>query len=263
VAYRQWGSAYTSSFDQAWMDSVVARDAMPLVTWEPWVPAPDPDQPDYSLERIAQGYHDAYIRQFAQDAKAWGKPFYLRFAHEANGTYTPWGIGVNGNTSSDYVAAWRHIYKIFEWEGAINVRWVWCPGAGSSNGPPFYEFYPGDAYVDWVCMDGYNQGTSQSWSRWATFTEIFADGYDAVTAFTDKPVMIGEMASVEQGGDKAAWIRSAYLNEVPQRFPDIKAIVWFHEDKEADYRVNSSQAALDAYREVVSSPLYQGTAADQ
>jgi hypothetical protein len=34
-------------------------------------------------------------------------------------------------------------------------------------------------------------------------------------------------------------------------------VVWFDEDKETDWRVNSSASALAAYRRVAASPLYQ------
>jgi endoglucanase len=74
---------------------------------------------------------------------------------------------------------------------------------------------------------------------------------------TRKPVIIGEMASSEVGGNKAAWITSAYLRELPARFPRLVAVVWFDEDKETDWRVNSSASALAAYRRVAASPLYQ------
>jgi len=41
--------------------------------------------------------------------------------------------------------------------------------------------------------------------------------------------------------------------------PRVSAVIWFNENKERDWRVNSSQASLDAYRKVVSSTLWGGT----
>jgi len=70
--------------------------------------------------------------------------------------------------------------------------------------------------------------------------------------------MIAEVASTESGGDKAAWIRKAFFEQIPNRFPRIRAVVWFHADKENDWRVNSSDSSLRAYREVVASVRYQG-----
>jgi hypothetical protein len=38
-------------------------------------------------------------------ARAWAKPFYLRFAHEMNGKWQPWAPGANGNAAAQYVTA--------------------------------------------------------------------------------------------------------------------------------------------------------------
>ncbi len=73
---------------------------------------------------INTGKHDPHIRQWARDAAAWGKPFYLRFAHEMNGDWHSWSPGVNGNTAPHYASAWRRARDIFGQEEAMNVRWV-------------------------------------------------------------------------------------------------------------------------------------------
>lgn len=234
---------------------------MPMVTWSPnnYPRSGNAvNQPDYALRTIVAGDHDAYIRSYARDAAAWGKPMYLRFAHEMNGDWYPWCAGVNGNTSAQYVAAWRHVHDIFEQEGATNVRWVWSPGYEYSGTTPYEQLYPGDAYVDWVGIDGYNWGTSQPGYGWVSFSSIFGASYDKLARMTDKPMMIAETASAEQGGDKAAWIRQAFLKDVPSRFPRIKAVLWFNVNLERDWRVNSSSSSLAAYKEVLASPYYQG-----
>lgn len=236
------------------LNQVVSRGAMPIVTWVPKDPAKGVNQPEYALKTIVRGDHDAYIRRWAKDAKAWGKTFYLRPMHEMNGNWSPWGANVNGNRPAEFIAAWRHMHKIFEQEGATNVRWVWSPNAG---GRKFTDLYPGDAYVDWVALDGYNWGKSIPNSGWRSLTEIFASHYKTLTRMTDKPMMIAETASTEKGGNKAAWIRKSFLRELPYRFPRVRAVVWFNKDKVANWRVNSSSASLDAYKKVAGSPLYR------
>jgi hypothetical protein len=42
------------------------------------------------LAKLYTGTYDAYITQWAQDAKNWGHPFFLRFDHELNGWWCPW-----------------------------------------------------------------------------------------------------------------------------------------------------------------------------
>jgi hypothetical protein len=123
---------------------------------------------------------------------------------------------------------------------------------------PFTAFYPGDAWVDWVGLDGYNYA-AVSHVRWMSFAEIFGKSYQLVTELTGKPIMIPETASTERGGDKAAWIRTAFTRDIPQRFPRIRAVVWFNKVKETDWRVQSSASSLEAFRDVARSPLYTRT----
>ncbi len=209
------------------------------------------------MSTIIRGDHDVYIRQWAKDAAAYGEPIYLRFDQEMNLSRFPWGVGVNGNTSDQYVAAWRHVHDIFRQEGATNVRWVWSPNVSNGSSTPFAQVYPGDAYVDWVALDGYNWGTTQSWSRWTSLADVFGPSYDALVRMTNKPIMIAEVGCAEAGGDKAAWIRQGFLQEVPSKLPRVRAIVYSNGDWDADWRVESSPAALDAFREVASYPTYQ------
>jgi beta-mannanase len=253
--YESWSD---TGFSAARMEAVTSRGGMPMMTWEPWNFRLGRDQSAYALRTIVRGDHDAYVRQWARDARAWGKPLYLRFAHEMNGNWYPWSPGVNGNTAAEYVAAWRHIHSIFQQEGATNVRWVWSPNVATGSSTPFAEVYPGDAYVDWVALDGYNWGTTQSWSNWQSLASVFGPSYDALVKMTNKPMMIAETASAEAGGDKAAWIRQGLLSDLPTRFPRVRAVIWFDLNKETDWRVNSSPTALAAYKEVATSPTYQG-----
>lgn len=250
------------------MDAIVARGAMPLVTWEPWDYTGGLTQPDFSLRQIASGAHDAYVRQYARDAAAWCKPFYLRFGHEMNGDWYPWGAGVNGNRPADYIAAWRHIYDIFQQEGATNVRWVWSPNYDYPGLAPLDTLYPGDDYVDWVAMDGYNQGTAvpqggavhADGRGWKTVDEIFTGTYKLLTALTDKPIMIAETGSAEAGGDKAAWITHGFSHDIPEHFPRVRAVLYFNQNDPAaaDWRLTTSPAALDAFRRIVEDPRYRG-----
>ena len=241
------------------MDEVVSRGAMPMVTWTPRHPGGDANQPDYALRAIIAGKHDAYITQWAKDAAAWNKPFYLRFAHEMNGKWQPWSPGVNGNTVAEYNAAWRRVHDIFVKQGATNARWVWSPYVSCGNCTAFGKVYPGNGYVDWLALDGYNWGTSSSGGSWQSMSQVFATSYDKVTALAPtKPFMIAEISSAESGGSKANWITSAYYNTITNRMPKTQAIVWFDSIKERDWRVNSSDASLAAYKKVAKEPSYQG-----
>lgn len=251
--YQDWAHPGVREFDPAKMNAVVSRGAMPLVTWNPWDDSGPASQPAYALRAILTGNYDPFIRQWARDAAAWGHPFLLRFAPEMNGYWFPWSVGANGNHAADYVATWRHMVDIFRQEGATNAAWVWCPNATGTPQADFATLYPGDGYVDWVALDGYNWGASQPgdpYKHWTSFADIFGPSYQALVTLTQKPLMLAEVASTEIGGDKAAWITQGFQTDLPTRFPRVRAVVWFDENKETDWRIESSAAALAAYRTV-------------
>jgi beta-mannanase len=163
----------------------------------------------------------------------------------------------NGNPAL-YIAAWRHIHDIFAAAGATNAVWVWSPDAvdvPATTSNHWSADYPGDGYVDWVGVDGYNWSSTEA-PR--TFSQIFQPFYRDYAG--RKPVMVAETASCEERVDKAAWIRGAAA-QIRASFPEIKALIWFNADKECDWRINSSAAALRAFvTSFASEPYFAGRA---
>jgi endoglucanase len=166
---------------------------------------------------------------------------------------------VNGNTAAEYVAAWRHVVDIFRAENALNVKWIWCIATSGDQDPTVIQsLFPGDNYVDWVAMDGYNRNRN---GNWRSFSTIFSTDYQLLTTMSTRPVMIAETASVEDSSDptrKAAWIQDAFLNAIPNYFPRIQAALYFDSSDTACPSLpwSSSSAALTAVQSVLSSSAY-------
>ena len=176
----------------------------------------------------------------------------LRFAHEMNGTWYPWSEGVNGNGPGDYVAAWRHVRGLVDAAGASNVSWVWSPNVPYAGSVPLAGLYPGAGSVDVVALDGYNFGTSQSWSSWVQPEALFGPGLQELRALAPGlPVLVAETASAEAGGSKADWVRSLLAYLAAQ--PDVTGVVWFHFLKETDWRLDSSASSATAVREALAA----------
>lgn len=243
--YQGWGAHDSSQlFQTSWMDNVRNHGSIPSISWEPWDYTLQTPISAYSLKNIIAGKFDAYITQWALASKAWGHPYFLRFAAEMNGNWFPWSEGVNGNTKGQFVQAWQHVHNIFTSLGATNVTWVWSPNMDYSGSTSLKELYPGSSYVDWVGIDGYNWSTVHN-HHWQTFTQVFLPTYnDIMSMNTRKPIMIGETASAPIGGNKAAWITDAFTNALPNTFPQIRAFVWFNVNKETDWRIETAQAAF-------------------
>ncbi|MCT9625586.1 IPT/TIG domain-containing protein [Pseudarthrobacter equi] len=234
------------------MNAVRSRGAVPLVTWEPWAWGGGVSQPAYSLDRIAAGDFDAHIAQWGQALAAWGYPVQLRFAHEMNGDWYPWAESVNGNQPGDYAQAWRHVHDVVEAQGATNVSWVWSPNVPYWGSTDLAGLYPGAGYVDIVALDGYNWGTSASWSGWISPQDLFAPGIAELRALAPGlPILVAETASSEAGGDKAAW--NTQLISYLAAQPDVMGFVWFHIQKEADWRINSSAASATAFKNALQA----------
>lgn len=228
------------------MRAVRRHGAIPMITW---MPKTSPSSVA-SYGAIAAGRFDGYLQQSATEARSWGHRVFVRPFHEMNGLWSPWAIGVQGNTPAKFIAAWRHIVEIFRGVDATNVRFVFSPNVISSTSPDFTAEYPGDDYVDWVALDGFNFGTSVPGQRWRSFRSIFAESYGLLAGLSTRPMMVSETACSERGGDKALWITHAFRRDM-QHFPRIRAVVWFNHRKRTSWPITSSPAALQAYRAIV------------
>lgn len=234
-----------------------ARSIAPHLTWQPFRDWTEGAVSDFALSTITAGNHDATIDVWASHAAAYAKPLYIRFAHEMNGDWYPWGQGLNGNTPAQYVAAWRYVVDRFRAAGALNVLWSWSPSVVGSGGQyPLTGLYPGDAYVDLIGMDGYNWGTTgRGDGGWRSFTDVFATTYDQLAAH-GKPMYVAETNSADLGGDKAKWITSAFLSEIPKRFPNLRGVLLFDPYGAIDPAWAVTGAALNALRRVTAEPTW-------
>jgi hypothetical protein len=252
--YRQWNEPLLSGTE---IQQTARRGITPIISWEPQDPT-NPTDPAYALTAIASGAWDTYITQSARSAADTATPMLINLAPEMNGTWSAWGPGHNANTPQAFVAAYRHVVDIFRAVGASNVGWIWAPNTDWNAQSVYSSYYPGDGYVDWLGMDGYNFGTTSS-DGWLTPAQIFGRSYLALVGLSQKPIIIEETASSELGGAKAAWI-TQLAQTIPAQFPAISALVWFQRNKETDWRVNSSAAALGAFQTLATNPDWAGQA---
>jgi Glycosyl hydrolase family 26 len=229
------------------MESVRQHGSIPLLSWASQAIG-NLNASDFQLSDVIAGTYDSYIRKFAESAKAWGHPYFLRFDWEMNGPWFGWGAGANGNLPSEFNIAWRHVHNIFTSVGATNATWVWCPyvhGTASLG-----SFYPGSDYVDWTCLDGYNWGTNPAAPYgWNSFNKLYSTAYSEITEAIapGKPMMLGELAASEYGGSKAAWIREMFA-ALQTEYGNVRGLVWFEKlGNGEDWPLESSASALSAF----------------
>lgn len=174
---------------------------------------------------------DAYLRQFARDAKAAGVPIFLRFASEMNGDWVAW----HGNPAL-YRQKFALVHQVMK-EEAPNVAMVWVPNSVPVNNIDAY--YPGDQFVDWVGINLYSvpffNGDPKKPADHVNPLDLLDEFYNKYAK--NKPMMIGEFASshyssaihsdVTQFG--ITKMKMLY-NGLQMKYPNVKAAHWFNVD---------------------------------
>jgi hypothetical protein len=217
-------------FPEERCERIAANGSVPLVTLEFWSVG------NGGVSQIVDGSEDEYLRGFGRDAKAFGGEIWLRPFHEMNGDVYPWGSGAN--SPGEVVAAFRHVHDVFASQGASNVKFVWCPNVDIDP----RAYYPGDAYVDYAALDGYNNG-----EPWRSFSDVFGSSYQTLTRLTSRPIFIAETSCAEgDSGQKATWIAEMF-NDIRSKYTRVAGVVWFNEDKSYDWRVDTSDSSLSAF----------------
>jgi hypothetical protein len=179
--------------------------------------------------QLASGAADMLITTRAQSLKAYGHPVFLRFFWDMNlpsstvmpysgdsrsSCYDPSTDNADGTFSAaQFVAAWNHVRRIFAQQGATNVIWVWNVAASGAN-PSAY--YPGDAQVDWIGIDAYEDQN-------ASFQTLFAPSY-AFAATYKKPILVAETGT-------SAGNQQNFLTGLPSvlqsQFPLVAGFMYF------------------------------------
>ena len=226
--YQGWTSEFPGWREQ-W-DNLNGR--VPFVSWA-----------KASTAAINSGRYDGLIRQRAADVKAAGFPILLEWFWEMDGARNHHWAG----SPASFIAAWKRIHTIFARAGVTNVSWVWCANAWGYVTGDAQRYYPGDAYVDWICADGYNWAPGRRGDEWRSFQYIFQSFYDWGSG-RGKPLMIGEFGVQERkSGEKAQWLKDA-ADTLKTKFTAIKAVVYFDVKKRYNWRLETSSSARNAFR---------------
>jgi hypothetical protein len=238
-----WGQ-----WDKAEVEATAARGTIPLVT----MGLAD----GVTLEAVANGAQDATIKKWAQEAKAFGRPFLFAPWWEMNGGWYSWG------TSPYFIAAWRHFHDVVVGQGATNVTWTWLVNAIWDPSSTPAPYYPGDAYIDWAGLDSYNWGENPAQpDRWITPNQTLSPTLKILREVAPtKPVIIVENAASEYGGNKTDWIREMLTTYLPHH-PEIKAYLWFNwnflkRGVRHDWPIESSTPAQQQFRQAIQSGLF-------
>jgi Glycosyl hydrolase family 26 len=227
VYYSDWNDPFSTSFAQAaWV-----HNAYVLVQLQP---------NGVTLASIAAGGADAYLRSYAAAAVAFGHPVILSFGHEMNGNWYSWGYG--HTSPATFVAAWRHVVRVFRAAGAANVTWLWTVNSIEGASSSLTQWWPGAAWVDWVGIDGYYFQAAD------TFSFVFGSTIADIRTFSSAPLLIAETA-VGTTSDRESQIDALFAGVQANH---LAGVVWFDEAQHSglyhqDWRLEDDPSALAAF----------------
>jgi mannan endo-1,4-beta-mannosidase len=236
--YSSWNDPFSASFAQtAWDHNAYVLDQL--------------EPRGVTLASIAAGGSDAYLRSYADAVVAFGHPVILSFGHEMNGTWYSWG---DGHTPPEvFVAAWRHIVRVFRAAGAANVTWLWTVNSINGASSSLSQWWPGAAWVNWTGVDGYYYQATD------TFGSVFGPTITDIRTISSAPLLIAETA-VGTTPDRESQIDALLAGVRAER---LAGVVWFDETQHGglyaqDWRLEDDPDALAAFTAAVATYLGGG-----
>lgn len=253
---------FPDPFPTAAMESAARDGRLMYLSLQAWYPIPKEqveNTPTSFTLQVLNGQWDSYLRQWARDAAAWGKPFLLRWGNEMNSDWAPWGAFQVGKDSELYRLEWQYVHRIFQEEGATNAVWVWNPNGWSH---PQWQwnhqslYWPGGAHVDMVGLTAYNMAGCVG-AEWITFRDFFKPIYDEYRQlYPGKPLVIPELASHTGPGNKAKWLQDM-LDVLEREMPEVKMVLWWNgTDRGCDFRLDQPEGVRQAVRTALTGNPY-------
>ena len=247
--------------------AIARQKAAPRILFLNWKPE------SASWAAIAHGDRrtDAFLDRLAAHIRqTYPEQFFFAVHHEGENDVR--ARAGSGYTARDYAAMFRHVVQRLRARGVHNivtvlVHMAYVPHATQSW---FNDMYPGDDVVDWIGLDvyaysepGYGHGDfAEVLNRKLAGKRGWPGFYNwAVTRHPGKPLMVAEWGVWSSNRDtryKANFYRQ--LGGQLRQFPRIKAMVQFetpHNQKGQDSSVDSTPAALQAYRYLGHLPMFQ------
>ncbi|HZZ42439.1 MAG TPA: glycosyl hydrolase [Tepidisphaeraceae bacterium] len=243
-----WGNGVGESIERIQAHGMVPVVAWTWMDWHQMAKSP-------RLQDLVAGKYDWYLDDWITGIKEYKDPIFIRLSHEMDGDWYPYSEGYKPdpkrNTTADYIAYWRYVVDRFRKAGVTNVAWVWCVNGDRSGGKDWPDYYPGDAYVDWLAVDIYN--TRNPKDVFAQFTQMYGK--------TRKPIMIPEGGTIDdnikwnnQWTNDAVWTKELF--DVMDTTPPIKAFCWFEWDPTSYIERDAGQLA--EYRKRIAEKRYVG-----
>jgi hypothetical protein len=272
-------------FPSADVETIAAAERVPfvrLMARSGYGPGADEN---FSMRSIAAGEWDPELRGWCRDAAAAEVPLLAEFGTEVNGDWFPWNGRWNGGGSKAwgdpsladgperFRAAYRRIVETCDAQGADDITWFFHADVGgwpeaAWNEP--WDYYPGDDVIDWIGLSDY--GPLRPGEPWRSFRSRMDGVIGELTSRLgeDKPLAVLEYGAAaaptaSQQARKARWIERAAALVGSGRWPQIRALAYWHESWQnangsvSDLHIDSSRRVREAYRAALGGDEFSTT----
>lgn len=210
---------------------IAAVNKIPMITFYPSTSTMYPTPLDM-CDRITSGEFDSYLSDVVSNLSKYlkdsGSMVYFRFAHEMN---------ISTRVYSDplkFISMWKYVYKFFRSKGLgkDKVPFIWCPSCIDLGTPKFENYYPGDDFVEFLGVDGYNWGGRGAWQ---SLSEVFTDSFTRLNSLSTLPLIVCEFGTTAKLGTvydydkKLSWVSEGYkwLSSIQSKHK-IKMVCYFN-----------------------------------
>lgn len=209
----------------------VAAGRTAVVTLEPYGLGDDP------IEAILRGDADAELARWAEELAAVDGPVAVRFAHEMNGFWYPWG-----RTTAEperFAAAFRLVAEVLSPPGSA-VSMMWSPNVVYPGADPLSRWWPGADVVDVIGLSGYAELSSV-----ADAATLFGPTIDELVELAPGTgIVLAEVAAADRP-ERPAWIAGLFTDVVDR--PEVIGLAWFDVDKERSWAITPTPDAAGVF----------------
>ena len=172
---------------------------------------------------VAGGSNDTQLNSIAAAVQAGGQPCFIEYEAEPDDGGKIGGGGTLGS-AADHVSAFQHVSTVLRAGAPGLIATCWTVSGGNSTSQPTY---PGDAYVDWICVDPYDStlskgsatNTCSPFVTWLNTDPLAVGGGSGSGGGHGKPLGIMETGVQDSQPDAsiAAWLQGggSYGTGVP------------------------------------------------
>jgi hypothetical protein len=158
------GDSWQTIEDPSWFISQWKNSGYSMIWGVPILP----NATDYSLAAGATGAYNSYFVTLAKAFVAGGQgSSIIRLGWEFNGGWFPWAA--NGHAAA-FVGYWQQIVNSMRSVPGANFKFEWNPTLGDLDVGNLASYYPGNAYVDYIGADVYDQ----NWANYPGAADEFS-----------------------------------------------------------------------------------------